>query len=107
VANDARRWEADRLVIRVRSSVVVCRVARVTVSWNGCVVIIDVTSCTGNRDMRAGQRESGLTVIKARGNPGGCRVADRAVGGEPGGLVVRVRRTVEICHVAGSTGRRS
>lgn len=70
------------------------------------IVVVDVALRALQRSMSARQRESSLRVIEGRASPIHRRVAHRAIGREPGGLVVRIRGRVVARHVTRRTGRR-
>ncbi len=52
-----------------------------------------------HRDVRTGEREGGRRMIERRGLPRGCRVATRAIPGEPLRRVRRIRRGQELRFV--------
>ena len=63
---------------------------------------VHVTLRAGNCFVSSSQRECGLRVVKAGGQPSSRGMAGIARGGEAAGLMVWIGRPVVIGHVAGS-----
>jgi len=101
VASGAVGREAGGLVVRVRRVVVVGLVTRYARGLREVEIAIHVARRASQADMRAGQREASLGVVKGGGGPVGRSVASGAVGREPSLLVVRVGRVVVVVQVTG------
>jgi len=100
VAQCAIGGEACRHVSWIRRPGKVRLVAAVAGCGQRCVVVIRVAGSTGNRGMRAGQRERGCVVIESRPGPIRSGVACSAGGGEAGGHVIGTGGSGEIGFVA-------
>jgi len=92
--------DARRDVIRIRGSLEILQVATYAGGRRQVVVVVDVALRALQRRVRAGQREACVVVIK-----GGLRPRRRVVAlltglREPRTHVIRIRRTLEIFHVA-------
>lgn len=98
-------WELGRRVIRVRGVVVIRLVTGIAIRRHRGVVVVHVTTVTGNRNVRAGQRECGVVVIKVRAVPGRGVVAHFAGLRETRGFMVGIGGVVVIGEVAGHAGR--
>ena len=108
VAGLASRRESTLWVIRIRSLVVVVNVARVTVGWGPCVLVVYVTGGTSNTGVSACQWElRQCVVIEFRVAPGHCAVTRLASGCEPGLRMWRIIRSAVVLLMAAVTiGRR-
>lgn len=93
------------VVDRRRRGVVIALVTSHATCAGQGVVVVDVTRAAGNACVRPGQSESGRRVIERSSGPYRSGVAERAIRRESGGRVARVRRALEIGHVAGRAGR--
>lgn len=100
MAGRASRREPRRRVVRIGGACVVSLVARIAGRRQRCIVVVDVATGTGDRLVRACQRERRVVVIEAGRNP--CRrvVAHIALLREPCGNVIRVRCALKIFQVA-------
>lgn len=98
--------EIGCLVRRVRRPVVVRLVAIPTGAVRQTVIAVDVALRALQAGMCPGQRKSCGGMIEGRAGPVRDRVpmAERAILREPGGLVRRIGRPVEVCQVAVDTG---
>ena len=84
VARCARRWKTGGNVIWVGCSGEVGFVAGIAIRRHGRVIAIRMATGAGYRQMRPGERKCSLGVVEARRTPGRCRVANGAIGREPG-----------------------
>ncbi len=81
--------------------VVFCPMAGHAVGGRPREAAIDVAASAGGALVGAGEGEAGLAVVDAGGGaPGRGRVAVLAVGREPGGPMIWVRRAVVVCSMA-------
>jgi len=118
------QWESG--VVMIEGGVTPCRfiMAKRTIlaepgggmiRFGGRIVVVEVAGATGGRcsgvtvrvaldtirsGMCAVQREAGAVMIERRGPSRAGGVTGRTIRGETGGSVVRVRRCIEIRHVA-------
>ena len=84
VTGVASRWEAGRLMIRIRGVVVIGLVAADARGWQCRVVVVDVAHHAGHgrRRVETSQRESRVVVIERRSRPVGGAMAGVACGRE-------------------------
>lgn len=107
VAGFARGRESCRDVVWIRGRCEVLLVTAIAIRGERRVVAVDVALCAGDCGVCACKWKSGC-VIERRGCPGRRGVAHRTIRWEPGGDVIRIRRTVEVLCVAGvARGRRA
>ena len=105
VTKRAVHREARSLVIRIRSGVVVLRVARSAICGRAAVLATDVALHALQAGVHARQREaSKRCMIELRGCPVRRRMTDGAVSRECSLHVIRVRRSVVVFRVAAKAG---
>jgi len=100
VACCAGGWEADGGLGGAGGSGVVCLVARVAISRQSCVVVIDVALSARDGCVCSGQGERRGVVIKCSTGPVGGAVAIGAGGGEAYGSMWRAVGSGVVCLVA-------
>ncbi len=106
VAGIAGLREARRDVVGTRSRLEIRHVATGALGRCALEYVIDVALRALHRDVRSGQSEFCSRVVVERcAQPVDRGVAQRAVGREPRGHVVRIRRRVERSQVASRAGR--
>jgi len=101
VAGGASGGEVGRDVVRILDARVIRLVARIAVGRDRGVVVGDVARRAGYRDVRAGERERGVVVIKSGGSPVRGAVTYRAVQGEARLRVVGIGGLVVVADVTG------
>jgi hypothetical protein len=99
VTDRAIEWECRSLVVRSDDVVVVVQVTRGTGGAESGVDAAGVAVLAGESNVRASQRELGSVVVELGARPLDCGVADRTVGRESGGNVIRIRRCLVLRQV--------
>ena len=101
VALGASLGKVGRDVVRIRSSLIVLQVTADTGSAGEVEVVVNVAVAALPRwnSVSTGQRETDRTVIEVRTEPGVRAMAQRAVGRESAGGVVRVTGRFEVGDV--------
>lgn len=92
-------------VIRIRGLLVVSQVTGSTCGGSAGVLSVDVALSTRNAHVGSGKRELGEAMVHRRRYPAHRGMAAVTGLGQPGSLVVRVRRAVVIVYVTGGASR--
>ena len=72
MASRAGRGESSRQVVWICGACVIRLVAGITIGRGSHKDVIDVATCARDSDVRSGQREGRVVVIKDRARPRGC-----------------------------------
>lgn len=96
--------ESGGLMVRIVGLVVLIQVAGRAVAGSSTELIVDVALCAFRLVVGAGESKPGLVVVEVRAFPPVNVVAQGAIGGEAGCLVIRIAGSVVIIEVTGCTG---
>lgn len=100
MAGRTARWESRRYVIRIRRALVVHLVTAIAVGGDSGVVFVHVATCTRHGGVRTGQRERSVVMVEGGRSPCRRAVAHIALLWEPGGNMIRIRRSGKVGEVA-------
>jgi hypothetical protein len=100
VAERTVGWEPRLDVIGIRGPVVILDVATVAIGGRAGKFAVDVAQIARDADVRAGEWERSLRVVKDRASPRRRRMAERAIRGESSLNVIGVRGALIVLRMA-------